>query len=225
MLQPDHYVESALQVALERMQGVVSQLKDDAAKIEACLRALLRQIATSSQVTPEQSIQFQQLLTLLEAAAHAGTKRSRRGTPCLIQHDDKPEVERGRAYGLVNVRDINLICQEYEDVYALVEGKTRRRKINWARRRQGVLEVRTAARDEWKGPVTWMEWMSDLGMLAELATYTGTVGRREPRDHYQRQTSPQYMEPLGMRGLQQMVQCVQPLFVSLTCSFYFSSVG
>lgn len=69
----------------------------------------------------------------------------------------------GQAYALVNVRDVNLICQEYKNVYALVEGETRRRKINRARRRQGVLEVRTDAHDEWKGPVAWIEWMNGLG--------------------------------------------------------------
>jgi hypothetical protein len=55
----------------------------------------------------------------------------------------------GQAHALVNVRDINMICQEYGKVCALVEGETRRRKINRARRRQGILEVRTAACDEW----------------------------------------------------------------------------
>ena len=42
------------------------------------------------------------------------------------------------AYTVVNVRNINVICQEYGKVYALIEGETRRRKINRARRRQGV---------------------------------------------------------------------------------------
>lgn len=71
----------------------------------------------------------------------------------------------GLARALVNVRDINMICQEYGKVYACVEGEKRRRKINRARRRQGILEVRTAARDEWKGPVAWIEWLNGLDVL------------------------------------------------------------
>lgn len=67
------------------------------------------------------------------------------------------------SYTVVNVRDINLICQEYGKVYALVEGETRRRKINRTRRRQGVLEIRTAARDVWLGPVASIEWINGLG--------------------------------------------------------------
>ncbi len=67
------------------------------------------------------------------------------------------------AYTVVNVRDVNLICQEYGKVYALIEGETRRRKINRARRRQGVLEIRTAARDIWMGPVAYIEWVNGLG--------------------------------------------------------------
>ena len=54
-------------------------------------------------------------------------------------------MEKARA--LVNVRDINLICHSYK-TYAQIEGVTRRRKITRARRRNGILEVRTAARDE-----------------------------------------------------------------------------
>jgi hypothetical protein len=69
----------------------------------------------------------------------------------------------GQAHALVNVRDVNLICQEYGKVYALIEGETRRRKINRARRRQGVLEIRTAARDIWMGPVSYIEWVNGLG--------------------------------------------------------------
>ena len=68
-----------------------------------------------------------------------------------------------KAYALVNVRDINAICQHYK-TYAQIEGETRRRKINRARRRRGVLEVRTAARDEWVGPVAWVEWVNDRGV-------------------------------------------------------------
>ena len=71
-------------------------------------------------------------------------------------------MEQARA--LVNVRDINLICQYYK-TYAQVEGQTRRRKITRARRRKGVLEVRTAARDEWIQPVLWIEWVNDRNAL------------------------------------------------------------
>ena len=67
-----------------------------------------------------------------------------------------------KAYALVNVRDINALCQYYK-TYAQIEGETRRRKINRARRRKGILEVRTAARDEWMQPVAWIEWVNDLG--------------------------------------------------------------
>lgn len=51
-----------------------------------------------------------------------------------------------KAYLMVTIRDINLLCQHYK-TYAQLEGETRRRKINHARRRKGILEVRTAARD------------------------------------------------------------------------------
>ena len=68
-----------------------------------------------------------------------------------------------KAYVLVNVRDINLLCQHYK-TYAQIEGITRRRKITRARRRKGVLEVRTTARDEWIQPVVWIEWINDLGV-------------------------------------------------------------
>jgi hypothetical protein len=61
-------------------------------------------------------------------------------------------MEKARA--LVSVRDINLICHSYK-TYAQIEGVTRRRKITQARRRNGILEVRTAARDEWIQPVAW----------------------------------------------------------------------
>ena len=63
-----------------------------------------------------------------------------------------------------NVRDINSLCQEYGKVYALIEGETRRRKINQARRHQGILEVRTAAHDIWIGPVAWLEWINGRGL-------------------------------------------------------------
>ena len=66
-------------------------------------------------------------------------------------------------HGFVIVRDVNRICQ-YESVYALVEGETRRRKINRARKRQGVLEIRTAAQDVWMGPVASLEWINGLGI-------------------------------------------------------------
>jgi len=68
-----------------------------------------------------------------------------------------------KAFALVNVRDINMLCQYYK-TYAQIEGETRRRKITRARRRKGVLEVRTAARDEWVQPVAWIEWVNDLGV-------------------------------------------------------------
>ena len=71
-------------------------------------------------------------------------------------------MEKARA--LVNVRDINLICQNYK-TYAQIVGVTRRRKITRARRRSGILEVRTAARDEWVQPVAWIEWINDMGVL------------------------------------------------------------
>jgi hypothetical protein len=61
-------------------------------------------------------------------------------------------MEKARA--LVHVRDINLICHYY-NTYAQIEDMTRRRTITRARRRNGVLEVRTASRDEWIQPVTW----------------------------------------------------------------------
>ena len=68
-----------------------------------------------------------------------------------------------KAGALVNVRDINLICQYYK-TYAQIEGVARKRKITRARRRNGILEVRTAARDEWIQPVVWIEWINDLGV-------------------------------------------------------------
>ena len=168
MLQPDRHVDSALQVALESMQEVVSQERDVegySAKTLASLRFLVRQIAESSQITPEQRIQFQRLLMLLETVPQTGRTHSRRGAPHPSHDDNKQESKRSVAYALVNVRDINMICQEYGDVYALIEGEARRRKINRARRRQGVLEIRTAAHDEWKGPVTWIEWVNGLDVL------------------------------------------------------------
>jgi len=68
-----------------------------------------------------------------------------------------------KAFVLVNVRDINLLCQYYK-TYAQIEGQARRRKITRARRRKGVLEVRTEARDEWIQPVVWIEWVNRLGV-------------------------------------------------------------
>ncbi len=70
-------------------------------------------------------------------------------------------VEKARA--LVNIRDINLISHSYK-TYAQIEGVTRRRKITRARRRNGILEARAAARDEWIQPVAWIEWINDLGV-------------------------------------------------------------
>jgi hypothetical protein len=52
-----------------------------------------------------------------------------------------------KAHTLVNARDINLICQSYK-TYAQIEGVARRRKITRTRRRYGILEVRTAAREQ-----------------------------------------------------------------------------
>ena len=68
-----------------------------------------------------------------------------------------------KAHALVNIRDINLVCQHYK-TYAQIEGQARRRKINRARRRKGILEVRTTARDEWVQPVAWIEWINDMGV-------------------------------------------------------------
>jgi hypothetical protein len=68
-----------------------------------------------------------------------------------------------KAYALVTVRDINLLCQYYK-TFAQIEGQARRRKITRARRRKGVLEVRTAARDEWMQPIAWIEWVNDRGV-------------------------------------------------------------
>lgn len=68
-----------------------------------------------------------------------------------------------KAHALVSVRDINLLCQHYK-TYAQIAGMPRRRKITRARRRSGVLEVRTASRDEWIQPVAWIEWINDLGI-------------------------------------------------------------
>lgn len=165
MLQPDPHVESALQVALEKMQEVVNTAyngEEYAAKILESLRFLVQQIALSSQVTPAQRVQFQQLLALLETVPSVETTRGKRRAPSLAHADGELEIKSGTAHALLNVRDINMICQEYGDVYALIEGEKRRRKINRARRRQGILEIRTAARDEWKGPVAWIEWLNDL---------------------------------------------------------------
>ncbi len=68
-----------------------------------------------------------------------------------------------KAFALVTVRDINLLCQHYK-TYAQIEGQTGRRKITQARRRKGILEVRTTARDEWVQPVAWIEWINVLGV-------------------------------------------------------------
>ncbi len=68
-----------------------------------------------------------------------------------------------KAHALVNVRDVDLLCQHYK-TYAQIESQARRRKINRARRRKGVLEVRTTARDEWVQPVAWIEWINVMGV-------------------------------------------------------------
>jgi len=68
-------------------------------------------------------------------------------------------------HGLLIVRDVNRICQSVS-VYALIEGETHPRKINRARKQQGVLEIRTAARDIWMSPVVSLEWVKkELGFL------------------------------------------------------------
>lgn len=69
-------------------------------------------------------------------------------------------------YLMVTIRDINLICQHFK-TYALIEGEKRRRKITKARRRKGVLEVRTASRDEWIGNVASIEWINVKGNLIQ----------------------------------------------------------
>src|SRR5450755_313101 len=155
MLQPDPHVDSALQITIETMQEVVTQewdIEGYARKTLANLRFLVRQMASSSQVTPAQQVQFQHLLTLLETVPSTDATGNKRKASTQAHAHSEPEVERGTAHALLNVRDINMICQEYGDIYALIDGEKRRRKINRARRRQGVLEIRTAARDEWRGP-------------------------------------------------------------------------
>ncbi len=67
-------------------------------------------------------------------------------------------------YALVTVRDINLLCQHFK-TYAQIEGQTRRRRITKARRRKGILEVRTASRDEWIDQVAWIEWINSMNVL------------------------------------------------------------
>lgn len=66
-------------------------------------------------------------------------------------------------YLMVTMRDINLLCQHFK-TYAQIEGQARKRKITRARRRKGVLEVRTASRDEWAQPITWIEWVNVRGV-------------------------------------------------------------
>ena len=174
MLQPDPHVDSALQVAIDTMQEVVAQnekSESDTSKTLASLRFLIQAIATSSQVTPAQHAQLHHLLTLLETVSSAGTPRNRQVASLLVPAHSIPEAERAKAHAVFNVRDINMICQEYGDVYALIEGEKRRRKINRARRRQGVLEIRTTAHDEWKGPVAWIEWTNDLGAQARCEAH------------------------------------------------------
>jgi hypothetical protein len=69
-----------------------------------------------------------------------------------------------QAHALVHVRDINLLCQYY-NTYAQIEGWSRHRKITRARRKNGILQVKTASRDEWVQPVLWIEWINDVGVL------------------------------------------------------------
>ncbi len=69
-----------------------------------------------------------------------------------------------QAHALVHVRDINLLCQYYK-TYAQIEGWSRHRKITRARRKNGILQVKTASRDEWVQPVLWIEWINDVGVL------------------------------------------------------------
>lgn len=71
-----------------------------------------------------------------------------------------------KAFALVTVRDINLLCQHFK-TYAQIEGQARRRKITKVRRRKGVLEVRTAARDEWIQNVSSIEWVNSRGILIQ----------------------------------------------------------
>jgi hypothetical protein len=78
-----------------------------------------------------------------------------------VSNGGKERMEKARA--LVNVRDINLICQYYT-TSAQIEGMARRRIITRARRRNSILAVRPAARDEWIQPVAWIEWMNDVGV-------------------------------------------------------------
>ena len=62
-------MDSALVVAIERMQEVVSQereLEPSVEKTLATLRFLVRQIAISSQVFLEQAEQFRYLIALLD---------------------------------------------------------------------------------------------------------------------------------------------------------------
>ena len=87
-----------------------------------------------------------------------------------------------KAFALVTVRDINLLCQHYK-TYAQIEGQTRRRKITRARRRKGILEVRTATRDEWLQPVAWIEWVNDqrAALLFMVGSRSAWHDSRRPR--------------------------------------------
>jgi hypothetical protein len=69
-----------------------------------------------------------------------------------------------KAYALVTVGDIDLLCQRYK-TYVQIEGLARGRKITRARGRNGVLEVSTAVRSEWVQHVAWIEWVNDMGVL------------------------------------------------------------
>ena len=73
-LQPDPHVDSALVVAIESMQEVVSQeheVEPYASKTLATLRFLARQIAASSQISLEQAEQFRHLIALLDTVPRA----------------------------------------------------------------------------------------------------------------------------------------------------------
>ena len=104
MLQRDPRVNCALQVALEKMQEVVTTRRAGerhAARTRACLHDLVQQFATSSQVTASQGVQLQHLLTLVEAVSPGGTPRSKQGASPLAPAGGEPEVERAIAHSLI----------------------------------------------------------------------------------------------------------------------------
>lgn len=82
-LQPDPHVDSALVVAIESMQEVVSQEREVepyARKTLATLCFLVRQIAASSQISLEQAEQFRLLIVLLDTVPGAEEKPKRRAS-------------------------------------------------------------------------------------------------------------------------------------------------